>query len=90
MSSIEEKLSAIREIQQSLSDLLIKLGGDQILIESELSKLKERWTDPQMAAFKSETYVGKFNGTLHNLMSRISSAVDFLEHKYSTLQSHRN
>lgn len=90
MSSIEEKLNTIREIQQSLSELLINMGQDQIIIESELAQLKEKWSDTQMDKFKGAAYVGNFNNALIELKAKISRSVDFLEHKYATLQSHRN
>jgi len=90
MSSIEQKLNTLREIQQSLSELVINLGQDQNIIENELSQMKERWNDSQMEVFKGGTYVGKFTGTLSSVMAKLSGAIDFLEHKYSTLQSHRN
>jgi len=90
MSSIEEKLKTIREIQQSLSELQSNLKQDQGIIDSELSQLNSRWSDQQMAVFKSGEYVGKFKGALGNLVSRLDKALSFLDNKYATLESHRN
>lgn len=90
MSSIEQKLKTIRDIQQSLSDLVIHLGEDQINLENELSQTKGQWNDTQMEVFRGAAYVSKFTGTLSSVMAKLSIAIDFLEHKHSTLQSHRN
>lgn len=90
MSSIEEKLSTIREIQQSLSELQNHLQENQNSIWSELSRMKQSWNDSQMEKFKSSDYWGSFNANLVSLMARIEKAKGFLENKYSTLSSHRN
>ena len=90
MSSIEEKLETLMNIQNKLLELKEKMKADKDRIEGEISLLKEGWNDSQLAVFKSDTYVGKFNGTLENLIIRIDKIVNFLMYKMSTLTTHRN
>lgn len=90
MSSIEEKLETLMNIQMKLFELKDKMKQDKNKIDGEISGMKDRWNDSQLALFKSDTYVGKFNATLDNLMTRIDKIADFLANKMSTLTTHRN
>ncbi len=90
MSSIEEKLNAIAQIQVQLLAMQDLIQKDQERIQSELSNLKSHWNDSQMERFASNAYVQKFNETLSSLSARLKKAVNFLESKHSTLTSHRN
>ena len=89
MSSIEEKLNTLREIQESLDDFQRKLKKDQDNIEEELSRIKNQWNDSQMEAFRGK-YVEKFKNDLDTLQQKLLNAAIFIDHKYSTLETHRN
>lgn len=90
MSSIEEKLETLMNIQSKLFELKDKMKQDKDRVDGEIAGIKDRWNDSQLARFKSDAYVGRFNGTLDNLMSRIDKIADFLANKMATLTTHRN
>jgi hypothetical protein len=90
MSSIEEKLETLMNIQSKLFELKDKMEKDKNKVEGAISGIKGRWNDEKLALFNSDTYVGKFYATLDNLKSRIDKIADFLMNKMSTLTTHRN
>ena len=90
MSSIEEKLSAIREILAQLQELKRHLKEDQSSILSQVSESKSNWDDSQMQRFSSKDYVGNFVETVGIMESQVDRCLGFLENKYSTLATHRN
>jgi len=90
MSSIEEKLETLMNIQMKLLELKDKMDQDKNHVEGEISAMKDRWNDSQLALFKSDAYLGKFYATLDELQNRIDKIAGFLSNKMSTLTTHRN
>lgn len=90
MSSIEEKLSTLREIISQLQEFKRHIKEDQSSISAQLSESKNQWNDPQMERFSGNAYVGKFLNSLSALNSQVEKSLSFLENKYSTLETHRN
>lgn len=90
MSSIEEKLETLMNIQMKLFELKDKMNQDKNNVESEISSIKNSWNDSQLTLFKSDTYCGKFYGSLDELIARIDKIAGFLTNKMSTLTTHRN
>lgn len=90
MSSIDEKLEALMNIQMKLLELKDQMKNDRDNIEGGISQMKDRWNDSQLGLFKSNAYLGTFNTTLDELMRKLDKTVNFLANKMSTLTAHRN
>ena len=90
MSSIEEKLSAIREIIAHLQEFKNHINDDQKSISSQLSDVKGNWNDAQQERFSSSAYLGSFFTSLNAISTQVDKSIGFLENKYSTLETHRN
>ena len=90
MSSIEEKLNTLHEIIKRLQEFKVHIKQDQSSIASQLAESKSKWDDPQMERFSGNSYVGGFINSLAIISGQVDRAISFIEHKYSTLETHRN
>lgn len=90
MSSIEEKLRTLRDIMGYLKGFSMRLKEDQNMASSLIADAKGKWNDSQLERFSSGAYLGSFLNSLNEINSQIDKAINFLENKYSTLETHRN